>query len=172
MYESFPVGGEASPDIRNSASAKILESELVTELDEFLGIELPFYKMKVLTYEQGKEGKVVSMKVLTPTGKKRVAARIAKAFKEKNAVAAKTGQNQWNYFFGIKHYTTQTFADLRHGYAVSTHKAQGSTFRNVYVMEDNIMGTADAKVPPIEKNRSMYVAVLLIIYLLMIKEVK
>ena len=50
------------------------------------------------------------------------------------------------------------FANLEYGYAVTSHKAQGSTYTNVYVMEDNIMGSSNAGSVK-AKNQSLYVAV-------------
>jgi exodeoxyribonuclease-5 len=50
------------------------------------------------------------------------------------------------------------FANLEHGYAITSHKAQGSTYKNVYTMEDNIMGPANGGSIK-AKNQSLYVAV-------------
>ena len=50
------------------------------------------------------------------------------------------------------------FANLEYGYALTSHKAQGSTYTNVYVMEDNIMGPSNAGSSK-AKNQSLYVAV-------------
>jgi hypothetical protein len=50
------------------------------------------------------------------------------------------------------------FANLEYGYAVTSHKAQGSTYTNVYVMEDNIMGSSNGGSIK-AKNQSLYVAV-------------
>jgi len=50
------------------------------------------------------------------------------------------------------------FANLEHGYAITSHKAQGSTYTNVYVMEDNIMGSSNGGSNK-AKNQSLYVAV-------------
>jgi exodeoxyribonuclease-5 len=50
------------------------------------------------------------------------------------------------------------FANLEYGYAVTSHKAQGSTYTNVYVMEDNIMGPSNGGSIK-AKNQSLYVAV-------------
>jgi len=50
------------------------------------------------------------------------------------------------------------FANLQYGYAITSHKAQGSTYTNTYVFEDNILGPTnggDVKT----KNKSLYVAV-------------
>jgi exodeoxyribonuclease-5 len=50
------------------------------------------------------------------------------------------------------------FADIEYGYAITSHKAQGSTYNTVYVMEDNIMGSTNGGSVK-AKNQSMYVAV-------------
>lgn len=49
-------------------------------------------------------------------------------------------------------------ANLQYGYAVTSHKAQGSTYTNVYVMEDNIMGSSNGGSIK-SKNQSLYVAI-------------
>ena len=49
-------------------------------------------------------------------------------------------------------------ANLQYGYAITSHKAQGSTYTNVYVMEDNIMGPSNGGNIK-SKNQSLYVAV-------------
>jgi exodeoxyribonuclease-5 len=49
------------------------------------------------------------------------------------------------------------FPAMSYGYAVTAHKVQGSTYRNVYVMEDNI---TDQKTGNVKKlNQALYVAV-------------
>lgn len=50
------------------------------------------------------------------------------------------------------------FANLQYGYAITSHKAQGSTYTNTYVFEDNILGPSNAG-DAITKNKSLYVAV-------------
>ena len=52
----------------------------------------------------------------------------------------------------------EKFANIEYGYAITSHKAQGSTYKNVYVMEDNIMGSTNAGTVK-AKNQSLYVAV-------------
>ncbi len=51
----------------------------------------------------------------------------------------------------------EQFADLQYGYAITSHKAQAQTYKNVYVLEDDIMGLANVK--PVTKFKSFYVAV-------------
>lgn len=50
------------------------------------------------------------------------------------------------------------FANIQYGYAITSHKAQGSTYTNTYVFEDNILGKSNAG-DIITKNKSLYVAV-------------
>jgi len=50
------------------------------------------------------------------------------------------------------------FANLQYGYAITSHKAQGSTYTNTYVFEDNILGPTNGG-DAITKNKSLYVAV-------------
>jgi exodeoxyribonuclease-5 len=50
------------------------------------------------------------------------------------------------------------FANMEYGYAVTSHKSQGSTYKNVYVFEDNILGLSN-KSRGIDKLRSLYVGV-------------
>ncbi len=50
------------------------------------------------------------------------------------------------------------FANLQYGYAITSHKAQGSTYTNTYVFEDYILGPTNAGTPT-AKNKSLYVAV-------------
>ena len=50
------------------------------------------------------------------------------------------------------------FGNLQYGYAITSHKAQGSTYTNTYVMLDNIIGNTNLGTPK-AKNQSLYVAV-------------
>ena len=52
----------------------------------------------------------------------------------------------------------EAFANIHYGYAITSHKAQGSTYKNVYVFEDNILGPTNAGSNR-TKNKSFYVAV-------------
>ena len=49
------------------------------------------------------------------------------------------------------------FADTDYAYTLTSHKAQGSTYKNVIVVEDDIL---DVKmIDNIEKSQSLYVAI-------------
>jgi ATP-dependent exoDNAse (exonuclease V) alpha subunit len=51
----------------------------------------------------------------------------------------------------------QRFADIDFGYCLTSHKAQGSTYDTVIVVEDDILSVNP--ITEIEKSQSMYVAI-------------
>jgi ATP-dependent exoDNAse (exonuclease V) alpha subunit len=54
---------------------------------------------------------------------------------------------------------SKNFANLQYGYCSTAHKAQGSTYTNTYVIEDNIMGEFTNMSNNKAKNQALYVAV-------------
>ena len=70
------------------------------------------------------------------------------------ADVAKLWQADKQLAFALKN----SFANLQYGYAITSHKAQGSTYTNAYVFEDNILGPTNAG-DALTKNKSLYVAV-------------
>lgn len=55
----------------------------------------------------------------------------------------------------VKYYEfMRQFADVGYNYAITCHKAQGSTYRNVFILEDDI----DANLNVFERNRIKYTA--------------
>jgi exodeoxyribonuclease-5 len=80
---------------------------------------------------------------------------IAESSKEKfNKDVASLFQTDKQLAFALK----ANFANLQYGYAITSHKAQGSTYNNVYVFEDNILGSTNGG-STVNKNKSLYVAV-------------
>lgn len=52
----------------------------------------------------------------------------------------------------------EMFADIQHGYVITSHKAQGNTYNKCYIMEDNILNNPIlAKVSYLTRLKSMYV---------------
>ena len=51
----------------------------------------------------------------------------------------------------------EQIADLRSGFAITTHKAQGSTYRNAYVFEDNLLRGQNRT--NLDKNKAFYTAI-------------
>ena len=64
----------------------------------------------------------------------------------------------WKTDKGLAFALTNEFANIQYGYAITSHKAQGSTYRSTYVFEDNILGPTNGG-DIITKNKSLYVAV-------------
>lgn len=58
----------------------------------------------------------------------------------------------------LAHNLKGKFANIQYGYAITSHRAQGSTYTNTYVFEDNILGPTNAG-DALTKNKSLYVAV-------------
>ena len=87
------------------------------------------------------KGNVVEM--IADSSKEKYAEDLAKLWKEDTQLA-----------IALK----SKFANLQYGYAITSHKAQGSTYTNTYVFEDNILGPTNAG-DAITKNKSLYVAV-------------
>jgi len=126
----------------------------VTSVEKMSKEGLPFemYSLKVTTEKFNKGlGKFVEEEVTFKT----ISNQDKPAFKTylKNlAQKAKTKEISWREFYIIK----ESVMDVGYNYALTSHKVQGSTYRNVYVVEDDIMSFPDT----IERiNRMMYTAV-------------
>jgi hypothetical protein len=68
------------------------------------------------------------------------------------AAKAKTGSIPWRTFYELK----ESIVDVGYNYAITAHKVQGSTYKNVYVLEEDIMSFPGGK---LQQNRMMYTAV-------------
>jgi exodeoxyribonuclease-5 len=64
-----------------------------------------------------------------------------------------SSKKYWKKFWILK----EVFADIDYGYAINTHKSQGSTYRNVYMDFNDILSVS--KITDKEKCQSMYVAI-------------
>jgi len=64
--------------------------------------------------------------------------------------------NKYNKYHAFL--TTEAFPRLDYGYVVTAHKSQGSTYRNVYVLEDNLLNQKDRRTNR-ERSQALYVAV-------------
>lgn len=78
--------------------------------------------------------------------------RYLKVIRYKTAQAKKNFR-MWADMYKFK----ENFAEIAYGYAITSHKAQGSGYRNVYIFEDDIMGVG--KITDKEKSQCMYTAI-------------
>ncbi len=67
----------------------------------------------------------------------------------KKAIAKGEGTSWTVYYEALR-----MFADVSYNYAITAHKAQGSTYENVFILEDDIDENRDL----IERNRIKYTA--------------
>lgn len=64
----------------------------------------------------------------------------------------------WKYSIPLAYALQNQFANLQYAYAITSTKAQGSTYINTYVFEDNILGSTNGGTV-LAKNQALYVAV-------------
>jgi exodeoxyribonuclease-5 len=78
-----------------------------------------------------------------------ISAAKAKGSEGKKAEASKL----WQQFYGLQ----EAYAKVTYAYAINGHKSQGSTYRNVYMMEDNILHSKSAARTARERSQAAYV---------------
>jgi hypothetical protein len=91
--------------------------------------------------------KTTRMTTISPQDKKSL-----KSMLQALAVKAKSKQIPWQTYYAIK----ESIVDLGYNYAMTSHKVQGSTYKNVYVLEDDIMSFPGGR---LQRNRMLYTAV-------------
>jgi exodeoxyribonuclease-5 len=91
------------------------------------------------------EGTLAKVRALSPAGE-----RLLADYLKKLAAAVLKGESSWGLFYKVK----GLFAHLRQPYAITAHKAQGSTFENVWVDVLNVWSNRDKS----EAARCLYVA--------------
>lgn len=95
-----------------------------------------------------------TMQTISPKDKakfKGVLAQMAVSAK-KFARGTSEYKRAWKEFYSLK----ESIVDVGYGYAITSHKVQGSTYDNVYVLENDIMTFPGG---PEQVNRMMYTAV-------------
>ena len=156
--ELFEVGDIVrlnSPHIENKV--KILSNGIkgkVVSVKKINKANVPYqmYSLTVTTEmfnkELGKfEEKEVVFETIAPQDKP-----LFKTHLRNLAQKAKMREISWVEFYKAK----ESVMDVGYNYALTSHKVQGSTYRNVYVVEDNIMSFPDTRE---RVNRMMYTAI-------------
>ena len=150
-YDSF--GGEA-PKFNNAENLIVKKVSKIQEVEYRItapmGIPAPApmtFKTIYLTL-QTKDGNILSeIPVIAEEDQER--------FKKQVAIY-KSNPNGKIKSLGYR--LEEQVANLQYGYAITAHKAQGSTYTNVYVFEDNILGKSNLSSPK-DKNRALYTAI-------------
>jgi len=120
-----------------------------------LGIDplLNFEKFRLLiehdtTNAAGQTVKTTSsMVTIDPANKKDF-----KSVLQNLARKAKNKEVPWPAYYAIK----ESIVDLGYNYAITAHKVQGSTYKNVYILEEDIMSFPGGR---LQRNRMIYTAV-------------
>ena len=109
----------------------------------------------IVTIQQKFPGHAVTVKVISETDNfgKTITLMLPNAASKKEINRIQENVKTSNP--SLHYQNTQIIPDVNYGYAITSHKAQGSTFNNVYVMEDNIVGSGMSNK---ETNQSLYVA--------------
>jgi hypothetical protein len=130
--DSWQVAWQAGDRITLLSPAKDLEEKVIATTDD----EGVVNSVKIIQHPQERDFKVyylsitldtnnvVGLYVLHPDSQR-------KFTEQKEALAAEARGNRevWKQFWSF----TETFHQVRHGYATTAHRAQGSTYRNVFV---------------------------------------
>ena len=145
--------GATSQDVFNGEQYSVLSFTPLTisvkEISEDYSISnksLPGYTLKV----QNETGQIITIQVLSPKVKQQYSDIQNNNRNRALKMGGTTMEDVW-WNNEDKH------VNVDYGYAAISHDAQGSTYNNVYVMEDNILGVQNASIKT--KNQSLYVAV-------------
>lgn len=103
-------------------------------------INIVFDEIDLLTIND--EGDTIKITVLANSSKEKYDKLVSDLWKKDKQLA-----------FAVSNY----YANIQYGYAITSHKSQGSTYKNVYVAEDNILGGSNLGSTK-SKLQSLYVA--------------
>ena len=154
-YDSFsqdPTNREIPAAFNNSEDLIVVESEFIEEVPIIVTVESRAKGKRTRRFSfdiqsvnlKNEDGKILeNIPVIAESSKQEYQQTLAALFREDPQLA-----------YGL----ASRYANLEYGYAITSHKAQGSTYTNVYVMEDNIMGPSNGGSVK-AKNQSLYVAV-------------
>jgi hypothetical protein len=104
------------------------------------------WELKVIDFE----GKEQDLQIIDPSSETEFKATLAKLSKEAKAKQAAKQKNSWQDYW--KH--RNRYANVNYSYSLTSHKAQGSTFNNVFVAQKDIFRNPNL----IERYRSLYVS--------------
>jgi len=122
------------------------------------GITLKTYKLTVSYTRIDSDGKAVpaskSFNTINPKEKLKLKAAINQLAVEakKYPKGSQQARAAWSNFYSLK----GSIVDVGYGYAITSHKVQGSTYNSAYVLENDIMSFPGGKE---QNNRMMYTAV-------------
>ncbi len=149
LIANKPIIGDLDIIIFNTSDEfEVSEFNIATEIyvSQFGQTRFKYYDTIVSFYDlEGKENER-NIKILHEDSQHDFDA-MAKALREV-AITTKGANMAWKKYYAF----IRMFADVTYSLSISCHKAQGSTYKNVFVLEDDINKNYNT----IEKNRILY----------------
>ena len=142
-YTELQVEEISETKVASTRIETMVYNEIEDEFEEEI-IELPT-SIPVEVYEVRVRDKDKYLNITIPTEAGKAALEIIYQQLAKDKQFAKLGKIR------------EHFVDYQYAYAVNSHIAQGSTYRNVYVIEDNIIGDTNPSTNKV-KNQALYTA--------------
>jgi exodeoxyribonuclease-5 len=109
-------------------------------------LKLSFYEVKVRS-----NGKIYIIKLLAESSQKAYDDELESLKKKAEKAAPMLKRNAWVKYYNFK----DKFADVKYNYALTVHKAQGSTFDNAIVINCDIKRMPNKR----ERDKLLYTAI-------------
>jgi exodeoxyribonuclease-5 len=129
--------------LNNNDEFEVLSYELKTDKS---ALKLSFYEVKVRS-----NGKIYIIKLLAESSQKAYDDELESLKKKAEKAAPMLKRNAWVKYYNFK----DKFADVKYNYALTVHKAQGSTFDNAIVINCDIKRMPNKR----ERDKLLYTAI-------------
>jgi ATP-dependent exoDNAse (exonuclease V) alpha subunit len=114
----------------------------------YMEVHLQFYKCRIKYI--GHNGEIIKARIHILHEDSEIEYQKVLRLLKIRAINKKGKDKTWMKYYNF----TRRYADVSWGYSISAHKSQGSTYKNVFVLEDDIDKNWDV----IERNRIKYTA--------------
>lgn len=135
-------------------SEEIIVESVDNKSTEIQGQQLNFFEIITTKTDEYGIPKQETVRILHPDDKPTHQAMVSRLFAEAKAITDRYERGQ---AYGKAYALKDRFAKIDYAYFITSHKSQGSTYDEVLVYEDDIMGVS--KITNKEKSQSMYTAI-------------
>lgn len=125
-------------------SIEVVEIRL-DEMNFFLQDTLNFYKLEVLSHNPMRNAKNDVIHIIHESSVKDYNKKLQEA---KNMAITMASSQYWKKYYDLQKWS----AGVTYNYAITAHKSQGSTYKNVLILEDDL----DKNLNVVERNRIKY----------------